>query len=130
MICGVEKGGHFGMALKIDESNPSYLTIRLSGKLTAEDYEEFVPKVEAIVREKGSIRILMTMHDFHGWKVAAAWEDTKFGLRHFHDIERLAMVGDKAWQHGMAVFCKPFTKAEIRYFDLSEIAEAEGWISA
>ena len=71
----------------------------------------------------------MTMHDFHGWEMAAAWEDTKFGMRHFHDIERLAMVGEKAWQHGMSVFCKPFTKAKIRYFDSSEAAEADRWIA-
>jgi hypothetical protein len=117
------------MAIEIDDSNSAYLAIKLSGKLTAADYEEFVPSVEAIVQEKGSIRILMTMHDFHGWEMAATWEDTKFGVRHFHDIERLAMVGEKAWQHGMAVFCKPFTKAEVRYFDASAPGDAETWIA-
>jgi len=116
------------MALELDLSNPAYLAIKLSGKLTATDYEEFVPTVESIVQEKGSIRILMTMHDFHGWEIAAAWEDTKFGMRHFHDIERLAMVGEKAWQQGMAMFCRPFTKAEVRYFDTSAAEDAESWI--
>ena len=105
------------MALTIDDSNPGYLAIELSGKLTAGDYEEFVPKVDSLVQKKGSIRILMKMNDFHGWEMAAVWQDTKFGMRHFNDIERLAMVGEKAWQHGMAVFCKPFTKAEVRYFE-------------
>lgn len=61
------------------------------------------------------------MHDFHGWELAAAWEDTKFSMRHFHDSERLAMVGEKAWQHWMAVFCKPFTKADVRYFEASAV---------
>jgi len=28
----------------------------------------------------------------------------------------------------MAVFCKPFTTADIRYFDVSELAEARHWI--
>lgn len=117
------------MALTIDDSNPAYLAIQLGGKLTAADYDEFVPKVEAIVKDQGSIRILMTMHDFHGWDLAAAWQDTKFGARHFRDIERLAMVGESAWQHGMAVFCKPFTGAKIRYFDTAEAADAEAWIA-
>jgi hypothetical protein len=117
------------MAIEIDDSNSAYLAIKLSGKLAAEDYEEFVPKVESIVNDKGSIRILITMHDFHGWEMAALWEDTKFGVRHFHDIERLAMVGEKAWQHGMAVFCKPFTKADVRYFDASDAGDAESWIT-
>jgi hypothetical protein len=32
------------MAIEIDDSNPAYLAIKLSGKLTAADYEEFVPR--------------------------------------------------------------------------------------
>jgi hypothetical protein len=58
------------------------------------------------------------------------WEDLKFDLRHFHDIERLAAIGEKAWEHAMAVFCKPFTTAKIRYFDRSQAAEAQTWIEA
>ena len=46
----------------------------------------------------------------------------------FRDIDRLAMVGDKAWEKGMAAFCKPFTSAKIRYFDMSDAAAAEAWI--
>ena len=118
------------MAIVVDASDPTYLMVRLSEKLTAEDYEQFIPHIERAVREQGALRILLEMHDFHGWKLAAAWEDTKFGLRHYHDIDRIAMVGDKAWQHGMAVFCKPFTKATIRYFDRSNSDAAKTWIAA
>jgi hypothetical protein len=50
-------------------------------------------------------------------------------LKHFSDIERLAMVGDKKWQHGMATFCKPFTKATVRYFDQAQAAEARTWLT-
>ena len=38
------------------------------------------------------------------------------------------MVGDKKWQQGMATFCKPFTKATIRYFDHADAAEARKWL--
>jgi hypothetical protein len=44
------------------------------------------------------------------------------------EFERLAMVGKKKWQHGMATFCKPFTKATIRYFDHTAITEARKWL--
>jgi len=56
-------------------------------------------------------------------------EDIKFDMKHFADIERLAMVGDKKWQQGMAAFCKPFTKATIRYLDHAEADEARKWLS-
>ena len=54
--------------------------------------------------------------------------DLKFDLKHFADIERLALVGDKKWEKGMSVFCKPFTTAKIRYFDRAAIAEARAWL--
>jgi hypothetical protein len=49
-------------------------------------------------------------------------------MKHFADIQRLAMVGDKKWERGMAAFCKPFTKAAIRYFDHAEAAKAWKWL--
>jgi hypothetical protein len=39
------------------------------------------------------------------------------------------MVGDKKWEHGMAMFCKPFTTAKLRYFDQSEIDQARAWLA-
>jgi hypothetical protein len=38
------------------------------------------------------------------------------------------MVGDKKWQQGMATFCKPFTKATVRYFHHADAAEARKWL--
>jgi len=57
------------------------------------------------------------------------WEDTKFAVHHFRDIERLAVVGETKWQEGMTVFCKPFTTATIRYFDHSKASEASDWLA-
>ena len=34
------------------------------------------------------------------------------------------MIGETQWQRGMAPFCKPFTKATVRYFDHANAAEA------
>ena len=46
------------------------LAIRATGKLTKEDYEQFVPPIERNI-ENGKVRILFEMHDFHGWEAAA-----------------------------------------------------------
>lgn len=110
------------------ENNGKLLTIQVSGKLIKDDYAEFVPEFERLVRQHGKLRVLFDLTDFHGWDLSAAWEDTKFGIHHFADIDRLAMIGDKAWQHGMAIFCKPFTTAEVRYFDHANADEARQWL--
>ncbi len=112
----------------ITSSDSNVIEIRVSGKLSREDYDVFVPEIENLIAQHGKVRILFDMHDFHGWETAAIWEDIKFGWRHFHDIERIAMIGEAAWEKGMTTFCLPFTKADIRYFDRKEEAAAREWI--
>lgn len=104
------------------------LEVSATGKLTREFFDSFVPSVEEMIAEHGKIRILFKMHDFHGWTAGALWEDIKFDVKHWRDIQRLAIVGEKKWQHGMAIFCKPFTMAKIRYFDQSQSDDARAWI--
>jgi hypothetical protein len=106
------------------------LIVIAKGKLSKEDYEAFVPAIERLIKEEGKVRLIFEMHDFHGWEAGALWEDIKFDLKHFADIERLALVGDKKWEEWMAKFCQPFTTADIRYFDQSRAAEAESWIAS
>lgn len=115
--------------IEIEESSwENILTMRLSGKLTKEDYERFVPEIERMMKAHDKVRILVELDDFHGWSAAAAWEDTKFGMRHFSDIERMAIVGEEAWEKGMALLVKPFTKAKVKYFDATQMAAAKTWI--
>jgi hypothetical protein len=119
------------MAVEIHEKvDGKVLLVRVTGKLTKEDYEQFVPEVERQIERHGKVRVLFDMHDFHGWTAGALWQDIKFDLKHFRDIERLAIIGEKAWERGMAAFCRPFTTAQIRYFDRSAGDEAESWIQA
>jgi len=87
-----------------EEQDGKELAIHVSGKLTRADYPDFVSEFERLVRQHGHLRVLFDMTNFHGWDTGAAWEDIKFGLDHIGCIERMAMVGDKKSQHGMAVF--------------------------
>jgi hypothetical protein len=117
------------MPIALNQKNGTdLLEVVVSGKISHDDFEHFGPKVEEMVKQHGKIRVLFDMVDFHGWEPTAIWDDTKFAFKHFCDITRLAMVGDKTWEKGMSAFCKPFTKAEIRYFDWSAIREAWAWL--
>jgi hypothetical protein len=105
-----------------------FIHLKITGKLEKEDYETFVPEIDRQIEQYGKVGMLVELLDFHGWTAGAAWEDTKFGIKHFNDIEKLAIVGDRKWEKGMAFFCKAFTTAKVRYFDVSERDKAEAWV--
>lgn len=112
-----------------EEPGGTVITLVFQDKLAKEDYDAFVPKIDKILESRDKIRILVQLRDFRGWSAGALWEDTKFGLRHFNDIERLAVVGDRQWEKTMTQFIAPFTGAEVRYFDMADSREARDWVS-
>ena len=112
-----------------EEVHGKVLEIDLHGRLSRTDYEKLVPETERMIHEHGKIRILVKMHDFHGWDAGALWEDIKWDAKHFNHIERLAIVGEKTWHKWMAGFCTPFTTAEVRYFTHDQLAAARAWIN-
>ena len=111
-----------------EEAAGKIVYVAVSGKLEKKDYEIFVPEVERAIEQHGKIRLLFELLDFQGWSASAAWEDTKFGVKHFKDIERLAIVGENKWEKGMALIAKPFTMAKVHYFYIAERDEAERWL--
>jgi len=104
------------------------VTLKFREKLDKTDYEIFVPMIESQMKNGAPIRLLAELHDFEGWTAGALWEDTKFAAKHFNDIQRVAVVGEARWQKGITVFGKPFTSADVRYFEMQEIESAREWI--
>jgi hypothetical protein len=113
-----------------EENSGKVLEAQISGKLVHDDYKRLSPEFEKLLKEHGKISVLFEMVDFHGWETAALWDDIRFDVKHYDDIERLAMVGDRKWEEGMSQFCGVFTTAKIRYFDRSQKNEARKWLEA
>ncbi len=119
------------MSVEIHEAAPDdNIEVTLSGKFTKHDYQNFVPRMETAIQQHGKVWLLVKLRDFHGWTTGALCEDIKFDWKHFADVERLAIVGERKWEAGMAVFCRPFTRATIKYFDIAKVDKARKWITA
>lgn len=113
----------------MDQSSGKVFEMRASGKLLHDDYDRFVPKLEKLIAEHGSIRCLVELADLHGIELRALWDEIKFDVRHARQIERCAVVGDRAWEAWMTKLSRPvFYKAEIRYFDAADRDKAWDWI--
>jgi hypothetical protein len=101
------------------------------GTVTANDYESvIIPAVEERFARHEKIRLLYHIGDeFTGFEAAAMWDDTKVGMKHLADWERIAIVSDVEW---LKVVIKAFGLAipgQVRVFHNSELAEATRWIS-
>ncbi len=116
------------MIATFETGSPKVVGFKLIGTLHDEDYQQFVPSMETVLTAEGKVRLFIQLEDFHGWDLHAAWDDFKFSLKHYSDFERIAIVGDRKWEEWMASFCKPFTKAKMRYFDRSENDAAWNWL--
>jgi hypothetical protein len=101
---------------------------KLAGKLHDQDYKQFVPVIDQAIAQHGKVRLLAQFRDFHGWDLHALWDDIKFSTTHCTKIDRIALVGDRAWEKWMTQVCKPFTMAKIQYFDAADIDSARAWL--
>jgi len=111
------------------EDDGKTIAVHVSGNLKTSEYAHFASEVERQIRDHGDQRVLFDLTGLQGWEPGVVWEDIKFDVKHFADIERLAIVGDKQWHHAMTAFIKPFTKASVRYFDHAiVVADARKWL--
>lgn len=114
----------------IDEAAPHRtLMISVSGKLVEHDYDQLVERMNELVAYHGKINLLVELSDFDGWTAGAAWEDLKFSMDHFRHIDRMAIIGESMWERGMTLFIKPFTSAEVKYFDHADSKAANDWVN-
>lgn len=114
----------------IEDLPPTVLGVEASGKVTHEDYlNVLIPNAEAMMA-KGPIKMLYVIGDnFTGFELGALWDDGAFGVKHWHDFSRIAVVADHVWLRGAVSMFKPFFPHEVRLFRLSDLAAAKAWVT-
>jgi hypothetical protein len=68
-------------------------------------------------------------NQFAGFEADALWDDSVFGLRHWRDFSRIAVVTDHAWVSGVVNIFKPFFHGDVRLFELSDLPAAKDWVT-
>ena len=104
------------------------VSLKFNDVLDREDYELFVPQLERLFEYNDKVRFLVELEDFKGLTLGALWEETKFSFKHFNDIDRIAVVGEKRLEKTITGFTKPFTRAEVRFFHTALKDDAKKWL--
>jgi hypothetical protein len=100
--------------------------------MTKDDYESvLMPDVADRLRRHKKIRAYIQMgDDFVGVEPGALWDDTKFGLAHMLDWERIALVTDVGWMKHAAQFYNLLGFfGSIRAFSTTDADKAREWIT-
>ncbi|SEA12006.1 STAS/SEC14 domain-containing protein [Microbulbifer marinus] len=105
-----------------------FLTMRVRGKLTHEDYASLEPMLESAIAgvENPKINVYFDATEMEGWEPRAAWDDFKLGVKHGREFNRVAMVGNRRWQEMAAKVGSWFIGGEARYFE--DEGEAMSWL--
>ena len=118
------------MFRKLDKSYGNIVGVKLTGKLTDEDFKNFVPEIEKIIASEGKIRLLMVMDYPQEFELKAAWDDLVFWIKHIRDIERLAIVGQKEWEKWIKLPEELFLKVKVKYYSEPHLQKAWDWVSS
>ena len=89
-----------GITIGIERINSDFfLTLKLSGKLSHEDYEKITPMLDSALMEvkQPHIKALVDVTELKGWELRAAWDDFKLGLNYGTQFVKIAIYGNQNW---------------------------------
>lgn len=111
---------------EVPETNVIEITV--DGKITRAEFDDVISRFEGAIERHGKVRVLEHIVSFGGAPISAWWEDFRFALRHWSDVERAAVVADKKWIEAWTKIVRPFLRCEVRYFGSAEIERAREWV--
>ena len=116
----------------LPQSEGKTLGVRLTGKVTDEDYEKvFLPALDELIQKYGKASCVYFMdEDFEGWKLGAMWDDASFGMKHRNDFEKIAVVGGPKWAEWATKVAAHLMSCEVKTYTGDQLDDAWSWTKA
>ncbi|MCW8884376.1 MAG: STAS/SEC14 domain-containing protein [Motiliproteus sp.] len=118
-----------GISIGIERTNSHFfLTMKVVGKLTHEDYQKISPMLDSALSgvDSPEINAFVDCTELEGWELKAAWDDFRMGMKHGREFRKIAVLGHKPWQHYMAKISSWFISGKAEYFE--DAHEAFAWL--
>ncbi len=117
------------MFRKLGEIRGNVFGCQFSGTVTDAEFKRFASAAKRLIAARGKIRLLILMDYPQDFEPRAAWDDIVFWVKHIREIERLAIVGQSAWEKRMESAEKFLLHSEIKYYDISHLDDAWAWLN-
>jgi hypothetical protein len=113
------------------DSEGDVVTARLLGKLDPSAYDGVNEEIDNVMSRAEHVRLVLDLRKFDGWSGLPALGDHLSLVReHYRVPERIAIVGDKAWQIMAGKIMAKFVNAQTKFFDSGDYDGAVAWVAA
>ena len=115
------------------KQNGGIIAVKLFDRMIDRQTRELSRMLAASIAEAGGgkIRLLLSIHtQLPARSPEALLENLQFARLHAEHIERMAIVGSRAWEGTFIGLFSLFGGIETRYFDRSEAAAAVAWLQS
>lgn len=112
----------------LPQSTDKILAIKISGTLTHEDYEEFIPLLDAKIQSGEHIHMLADITEFEGMTAHAVLDDFLASVKYWPNFDAIAVIGNKDWEKMLTRIGNYLSPAHARYFEAAEMPQAWRWL--
>ena len=110
------------------DSTAPVVEIRVVGRVTQNDMDSILPKLEAAIDKHGSIRLVEVLESFEGFDPTTILDGIKFDLNHLTDVTHANVVSDIPWVGMMTRAASMVLPVSVRVFSMDQLDEARNWV--
>jgi hypothetical protein len=115
--------------IKLDVIGSNILKIVTPARLSVDDFEQLGPKVDPIIKQFGSVSLLIDASALEGWDDMAAFEKhAGFVKAHQQKVDRVAVIAPHEWQHWLVAAVRVFLHPRVRAYGESDANAALRWV--
>ncbi|MHB9140028.1 MAG: SpoIIAA family protein [Victivallaceae bacterium] len=107
---------------------PGLVAVKVSDKLTKDEFLQVKTELEKNISQYGKFRFLVEASDLKVPEAGFFVEDFKFIIHNHQYAEKVALIGDKRWEKIWMEFIKLITSVNAIFFDSCEQEKAWKWI--
>ena len=112
----------------LPQSSGNVVGARVGGRLGGDECKLLAARIEALIEEHKSVRLLLDVSECDHVDPTAAWEEFVMGVKHWNDLERIAIVGGAKWSQVATGTLNRLAYGEAEHFSKDELLGAWVWV--
>lgn len=114
----------------IENINYDLVRLKVTAPISVGDFNSVAPQIDALIKEKSTIRLLVDGRSFKGWENTKAFkEHIGFVKNHHLKVKKIAIIARHWWQYCFVGIFRLFVHPKIRIFNANQFEDALRWVT-